>query len=223
MDSNWNILGPAGLQFFSKITSTTTHELNNAIGIINENAGLLEDLGWMAKQGDRQDIDRWIKICQKIAAQVQRTHKTINFLNSFAHSTDQSMVSINPDSLLPLIIALSNRILAEKNVTALLIPAREPMEIYTSPFLFLHLMGSCLLYARNHVNQDKKIIIRTRTDNGKSLVSFSGICGEPGESFPDKSEQQLLNELGAKLEFQTDQKGLTIFMDTDKTTRKNNG
>ena len=228
MNSDWNILGPAGLQFFGEITATTTHELNNAIGIINENAGLLEDLGGMAKQGTQPDIDRWIKICQKITAQVQRTHKTINTLNNFAHSADRSMARINPDSLLSLIISLSTSILAEKNVTAHFMPTQKPMEIYTCPFLFLHLMGNCLVYARDHVTQDRKIIIRTRKDNGKSLISFSGIWNEqiPGEkerTFPEKSDQELMNQLDATMEFQTDQNSLIISMDTDKTAKENNG
>jgi len=219
MDADWNITGPASLQFFSKITSTATHELNNYLGIINENAGLLEDLGLMTKQGNPPDTDKWIQICQKIGAQVRRTHETIQSLNNFSHSADYAMTAVNPDNLLSLIVSLSTRILSEKKVTAEFIPSQKPMEIHTRPFLFLQLMGSCLIYARDHAVQDETIFIRTRTDGEKYQISFSEIRKKNDGPFTDQSGQKILEMLGADIEFQTGPDSLIISIGT---ARKNN-
>jgi hypothetical protein len=216
MKTDWNILGPEGLKFFGKITSTTTHDLNNIIGIINENAGLLEDLGWMAKQGTPPDIDQWIQIGQKISAQVQRAHETIKNLNNFAHSTDHTRARVNPDTLLALVAFLSKRLLAEKMVTAQLVPAEESLEIETCPFLFLNLVGTCLVFAADHADQNKKIVIHTRQDSKKLSVSFSGIVVENCRPFPSKSVQQLLKALDASMQFITDQNCMRVFIYTHK-------
>ena len=37
-----------GLQFFGKMTASISHEIKNVLAIINENAGLLEDLALLS-------------------------------------------------------------------------------------------------------------------------------------------------------------------------------
>ncbi len=44
-------IGECGLQCFGSISASISHELKNALAIINENAGLLEDLSFMAEKG----------------------------------------------------------------------------------------------------------------------------------------------------------------------------
>ena len=126
---------PGELKFFGALTASVIHELNNSIGIINENAGLLEDLGLMAKSGMEPDIDRWMEIAQRITGQVRHTHNILKNLSKFAHSTDYTESFINPDELLNLAVSLSKKRLSEKNVTALVKKARESSEIQTSPLL----------------------------------------------------------------------------------------
>jgi len=51
-----------GLQFFGKMTASISHEIKNVLAIINENAGLLEDLALMADGGAEIEPQR-LKIC----------------------------------------------------------------------------------------------------------------------------------------------------------------
>ena len=39
-----------GLQFFGKVSASIAHEIKNVLAIINENAGLLEDLTFAARK-----------------------------------------------------------------------------------------------------------------------------------------------------------------------------
>ena len=50
MEKNENMLADAGMKFFGKMTASATHEIKNALAIINESAGLLEDLSIMASK-----------------------------------------------------------------------------------------------------------------------------------------------------------------------------
>jgi len=60
--SRMDINGENALKFFGKMTASISHELKNVLAIINENAGLLEDLCAMAEKGRPVDPVR-IKPC----------------------------------------------------------------------------------------------------------------------------------------------------------------
>ncbi len=216
MDTDWNILGPAGLAFFSKITATTTHELNNAIGIINEQAGLLGDLGSLAKQDKSLDIDRWINISKKITCQVNRAHATIKNLNKFAHSTDNIDSLSNVDDLLSLLIVLSTRILSEKNVIVNLVPISKPVKLNFMRFCFLNLMGLCLIFARDNVDENKTITIKSQQKNGKLEILFSGLNIKNDQCFFTIVEEKILKALKAKSIFPTDNTNFIILIDVCK-------
>ena len=77
------------LQFFGAMTATATHDLKNVIAIINENAGLLEDLTLMAqKSGNALSPDRVATVAKRIRDQVKRGDEMIKTLNRFAHRVD---------------------------------------------------------------------------------------------------------------------------------------
>ena len=57
------------LKFFSAITASVTHELNNVLSIINQTGGLLEDLLYGVNQGEDINPDQLEKIAGKISLQ----------------------------------------------------------------------------------------------------------------------------------------------------------
>lgn len=219
MSTNLNSLSVHALKFFGKIITTGTHELNNVLGVINENAGLMEDLGLIAKQGEPPDIDRWMLICRKIKEQVKRTRKIIGNLNSFAHSVDHIRTIVDLDTLLSLNVSLLTRILSEKMVKIELVPTEESVKLYTSSFLFINLISNCVLCTADHVDQYKKIIIRCKRDNDEIRIYFSGVLVDSSKFFLNEFneiEQELLKELNIKMEFDIDQSSLLLITNVYK-------
>ena len=51
MGFSWEIVGKGGFQFFGKISASISHDIKNVLAVLNENAGLLEDLVLMAEKG----------------------------------------------------------------------------------------------------------------------------------------------------------------------------
>ncbi|MCP4160687.1 MAG: hypothetical protein GY760_11485 [Deltaproteobacteria bacterium] len=211
MNTDWN-LSTESLKFFGKVTATVAHELNNTIGIINENAGLMEDLGLMAKQGHPADIDKWISICKKISEQVKNSHETISSLNRFAHCTDEEKKTVNPEILLNLVLNLLKRPLAQIEVSAEVLPAEEPIEIYIRHFLFLKLMGECLLYAADNADQNKKIIISINSDAKRLGIKFSGV-NKTKSNFHSNTIEEVLKILDAKITQEEGKICLLFFLD----------
>lgn len=211
MNINWDIAGPAGLSFFGKITASMTHELNNALGIINENAGLMEDLMLLQEQGIEVDPVKWITIANRITVQVERADGIIRRLNVFAHSTDGYAVTVNIGSFLEQVTALSLRLLAEYAVIAEVGSATESVEITTSPFLFLHLIGRCLEFSGRNADQDKKIrLTYGRGENDTAFVLFSGLSLTGREIFPGSVDNVLLKAVGATIQAVDQQTGLLL-------------
>ena len=60
-----------GLQFFGKMTASISHEIKNVLAIINENAGLLEDLALLAGRGAAIDPQRLTNMSQAVMKQVK--------------------------------------------------------------------------------------------------------------------------------------------------------
>jgi hypothetical protein len=48
---NWEIVGKGGVQFFGIISASISHDIKNVLAVLNENAGLIEDLVLMAEKG----------------------------------------------------------------------------------------------------------------------------------------------------------------------------
>ncbi len=91
MSWNWEIIGETGLQFFGKMSASISHEMKNVMAIINENAGLLEDLTVMAEKGMPIDPERLKTQASRIMKQIRRGDDIIKGMNRFAHSVDEPL------------------------------------------------------------------------------------------------------------------------------------
>ncbi|MCD6388113.1 MAG: hypothetical protein J7L69_01790 [Desulfobulbaceae bacterium] len=201
MNINWDTAGPEGLTFFGGITASISHELNNALAIINENSGLLEDFVLMAKQGMDIDPAKLLTLSSRISSQVQRTETIVGNLNRFAHSVNSAAgkrVNIGP--LLKLAAALTARIVAAHEVTVEVNDADQEIELETSPFLFLNLIGRCLEYAAPMTDDEKKITLSWQQRADKIIISLAGLSLTESCSFPgSEGEKAILSALGGTI------------------------
>ena len=95
MNNKWDAIGEQGFQFFGKMSATISHEINNALAIINENAGLLQDFTLMADKGMPLDHERLNNLAGKLTHQVRRAEGIVKNMNRFAHSVDETLKSID--------------------------------------------------------------------------------------------------------------------------------
>ena len=176
MQMNWEITGPAGLRFFGTMTALAGHELNNVLGIIHENAGLLEDLALMAERGMAVEPERWLAIAQGISSQVLRAGTLIRRLNRFAHGVDSDRVETDIRELLAMTIALAAPLLAERGVRAVLV-GEKPVMLTTAPFHLVHLVGRCLAMAGRHAATPERELRLSCAGHGQGgvVVVFQGL------------------------------------------------
>ncbi len=201
MQKNRDVTGQAGLRFFGRITASTTHELNNCLGILNENAGLLEDLALMADRGMAVDPARWSSISGRISSQVRRAGEIVRRLNSFAHSVDSDRAETDMGTILELTVALCERLLAEDQVRVTLDSVQEDILLSTTPFQIIHLVGHCLALAARHALAPARELRLACAPVGKGrvVVSLRGLDPASVPSFSDLIGQELLATLDADI------------------------
>ena len=152
-------IGEAGLQFFGKITASVSHEIKNSLAIINENAGLLEDFTLMAGRGKPIDPARLSVMAETVKRQIKRADGIIRDMNRLAHSIDHVVTTVDLNETIELIIALTARFAAMRNIQVDVQLPQNPVKFQTAPFFLMNLIWLCLDLSMSVSGDGKRIEI----------------------------------------------------------------
>ncbi len=198
--SRMDINGENALKFSGKMTASISHELKNVLAIINENAGLLEDLCAMAEGGRPVDPGRIKTAAGKMIKQVQRGDRIISRLNKFAHSVDDLDCDVDVNDIILLVSGLSGRIALMRGINLETVQTSDPVIISTNPFLLETLIWLFLDFSMTAAGEGKTVSVTTGKQNENFVVRFSklkGLAGMQRQSFPGENEESLLAALNA--------------------------
>jgi len=202
MSSRPDLIGEAGLQFFGRMSASISHELKNVLAIIKENSGLLDDYLNLTARGMPLDPERFQAVTRRIDTQTQRANTIIKTMNQFAHTVDSFCKPVDLNQVLDLLVALHNRLATMQQVTLEVQPAREPVQITTSPFVLLSALGQGVSFALPAVPRGAAMALATVSTNTGGEIIFSGL-NEPGalsmDGFPGDQGDALLAALRAEL------------------------
>jgi signal transduction histidine kinase len=132
-----------GLHFFGNITASISHELKNALAIINENGGLLGDLALLMEKGRPLDPERLSIVSANIRRQVKRADDIVRRLNRFAHSAHEPATTTNVFEILEFTATLAARLATMKGVTIAVVQ-EAPIQITIRPFQLENVLWLCL-------------------------------------------------------------------------------
>ncbi len=201
MPTQYDSIGGSGLQFFGKVSASISHELKNVLAIINENAGLLEDLTFAAQRGSAIDPERLSRMAANLFKQIHRADDILKNMSRFAHSVDQFSTQVNLHELTGLVASLAGRPAAMRKVSLEMATPREPVTLTTNPFLLENLVWLCLEFAIAATSADRTLTLTPeRTDSGICLhiAAVDGLA----EAFPAQlpaGHEEILAALGARL------------------------
>jgi len=203
MRAKLEIVTESGLQFFGQMTASISHEIKNVLAIINENAGLLEDLALMADEGAEIDPQRLQNMSRAVMKQVSRADAIMKNMNRLAHSVDESIEAIDLNDLLELLVALSNRFASTRGVGIQLKRNEDFVKLRTSPFFLMNLLWLCLDFAMDATGEDKIVeLVPQKTETGVEVFfkRLGGLAGAQLKPFPAEPEKGLCDLLSAELE-----------------------
>jgi C4-dicarboxylate-specific signal transduction histidine kinase len=191
-----------GLQFFGKISASISHELKNVLAIINENAGLLEDLTLMADRGVPLDPARLNAMAEGVKKQIGRADAIIGNMNRFSHSADQTITTVDLAQTIELAIAVTARFAAMQGIKIDLQLPDNPVALQTAPFFLINLVWLCLEFAMSAGGDEKQIEVAAEAAQDGVRIRFGGLGGLSQallDAFPSDREQHLLEMLAADL------------------------
>ena len=196
-------IGETGLRFFGKVSASISHEIKNTLAVINENAGLLEDLTLMAEKGMELDSTRLRGLAEKIMAQVQRSDGIVKNLNRFAHSIDETAKTVDLEETANFTALLAARLASTRSVTFQTVSPAKSIRILTSPFFLKALLFRCLEIAMASPDADNTIYLKPETTEASIQIRLTGmdLKGAWDESgFPTEEDRALLDLLEADIE-----------------------
>ncbi len=215
MTKDTGVLRETGLKFFGLMTASVSHELKNVLAILNENAGLIQDLTLMTQKGAPLNVERMSSVADRFAAQIARADGIIKDLNRFAHTVDNGTAKTDVCEMLRLSVALSKRFASMRGVTIDLDHLPSSVFVTTNPFFLNYLIWLCLDYAMDAAGEPKRIVITCQQTDSRASIAFTELHGNM-----EVSEKPLFSDTGnhvreilnAELNIQPDNRSLTIVL-----------
>lgn len=214
MDFKKPVMDETGLRFFSHMSAANAHEIKNALAIINENAGLLEDLVALSEKGVPLDAERLKRLAGKIKQQVARADKIAKSTSRFAHSVDLEHGPADLERSLRLIKTMAMRFATQRHVGIEIITVSPTITLQVQPFRLLQLLWLCLQCAMDATDAEETIQITSKKTNGEVMVQYGPLVHleEEKVSMLDASSQMqvLLQPLRGRLTADVQKKKLLL-------------
>lgn len=186
------------VQVFARISASISHEIKNTLSIINENAGLLDDFAHMAEEGTGVAVERVHAVTKTIAKQVDRSNLIMKNLNRFAHSADSYVAHGNLEETLSLIVALTDRQAAMKNITTTL---HCPADIAFSTYLIVleSLVYLTLLTLFQASREGTTLLVEVQDETPSITICFTvqSDAAHPFAHYPDDDQKLLAEQIAA--------------------------
>jgi signal transduction histidine kinase len=213
--SKFSIHAEDGIRFFGETTASVSHEIKNCLAIMNESAGLLQDLVLLSRKGKPLDPERIDRIAAQISVQIKRADAIVKNMNSFAHSTDVPEKSIDMGEILSLAMTLARRSAVNQGIAIRFTPPQEKIIAVTHPFFFLHAIRQCLDFAMKTVGPEKVVEVMMQAGEGDIEIVFRRMENPDHQnlkiSFCEQLES-LLEKLGGHLLFHDAPKGISLVL-----------
>ena len=188
------------VQVFGKISAAISHDLKNVLAIVNESAGLLDDLALRAAKGIEIPPERLSIATARILKQVQRGDTVLKNLNRYAHSTDAPLQQVNVAEMVGLMVALAGRQAAMKEMAFTIIPAE--VQVNTCAIYLESLVYLVLRQVIDTLPRREAVEVVIAEEAGMAMICLrndSGLAMLPAEGYPPPPEEALLRWLGATL------------------------
>lgn len=185
------------LFFFGRVSASVSHELKNILAVINEQAGLLDDLSRLACRGLPLDPERLALAASCLLKQVRRGDAILTHLNRFAHTADAPRREVSLAETAALAVALGERQASMRQVALTAAPGPD-VRVATDPFVLCRLIALCLEWALAAPDAAKAITVAVEVHQGGPVLAVTGLAPDAAPA-DDGPGQGLAARIGARL------------------------
>ena len=202
MTDTKQLLAMDGARFFGEMTATISHELKNVMAIVNENAGLLEDMVAMNRQGAPFPAERIAKVAQSVSRQIARADDILQAMNRFAHSADHGSEAVDVGETLQFVAKLADRLIIMQGAEFDISTPAKAVTTTTNCFFLAYVIWHCMAAAMTRLQPGAPIrIIAEATSEGPCLIFADMVKGEkfPTSVVSSLETEEIFEWLGARL------------------------
>jgi signal transduction histidine kinase len=217
MNDAINATAEDGLRFFGRMSAAISHDLKNTLSIMNESAGLLEDLALLAEKGRPLDPQRIKQLGATIKRQIQRTDGIVRNMNRFAHSVDDPVKEIGLAASLEMLLAICRRLTDARGITVVIFPCSPDVCVETRPLYLYHMVWLLLEWCLDYAGPSKSMELRIEPVPGSVHLVFKGLAAltpDACKAASAQGRQDLLALLGAQVETNAGKQEIQIILPT---------
>jgi signal transduction histidine kinase len=148
-----------GIIYYGRMTASMSHEINNVLAIVNELAGLQDDLLYAIEDSSDIDPQRFGKAAQDIQKQVQRGKSIVNRLNRLAHSIDEPISAFDLIAVIRDTVEIAQRLAVIHSVKLNYNPENTPININSNRFIVQQGLFACLEMAYSSLDAGSEVEI----------------------------------------------------------------
>ena len=169
------------LAFFGRISASVSHDIKNCLAVINENAGLLEDIACLANAERPLDPGRVAATAARVKEQVRKADGIVKTMNTFAHSADKPVATFDLCESVTLLLDLSARLAARKGAKISVTLPSNPLMISASQFRVMQALFGCVEMALAQAGEEARLTVSAMAapPGARVLVERDDWGGQP--------------------------------------------
>jgi hypothetical protein len=170
-----------GVLYFGAMGAGLSHELSNIFNIINELAGLQQDIVAAAAEGGSAGLARVTDLAARIKSQIARGELLNRSLHQLSHSVDETDVEFDLGEALSLFGSLAARAARLAEVGLEVRPPESAIAHRGSPFALLVALHACVRVALAAAASQRRIAVWAEDgrDGARIIVSSADAIPEP--------------------------------------------
>ena len=201
--TTWRSVSDGSLRFFGEMSASVSHEIRNKLAVINEKAGLVQDIALVMKSGRPVDPERLELQAGKIIDQIRQANRIVGALSRLGHSVEATRTRIDMTKLVGLVAELYGRKASQAEITIDTTGLADGVSVISNPFLLEGLIGACIDAALPRVDGSHILAIASEPGANGAIVRFRNLEGvsdsdaELGEE--DSGARAMLAVLGGRM------------------------
>lgn len=204
-----NALRDRQLLTLGKMLAGYSHELKNHLAIINESAGLMDDLLDMGNFNNERTIHRFKKIISVIGERINKANSMAKYLSSFAHQMDVPISSFDINELLNEELTFLDRFFWIKSISVEKKLQQELPSVNNNPSLLLYVLFTHILQIIEKMDSGGKVVLSSQVKGQNIMItidaaSLSAPAPDQESDSPDEaSVTYALEKMGIAIEEDT--------------------
>lgn len=200
----------AGLAFFGRVTAGVSHDLKNALSVISELGGLMEDALFAAEKGNAITNEQLAKVSEGVNRQVQRINAAVKRMHHFSHNVDDFRACASLAEIVEEVAHFCQRPALLKKVRLTVTYDDEANATIDKVFLWQHLVYEGFRTFLESATEGDEITIRAGMSGSVPSIEIASTGGLGGDAIERSMPvlSALTQRLGVVQEFEQSPQGI---------------